>query len=134
MVCRIANLSFEHGNSNGSVYAYSLLGFLLRTRFGNHAAGFRFGTLALKLADQRGLDRFRARVCMNFAYCVNPWTRHIQTERPLLRRGLTAANETGDLTFAGYLYYCLITDLLASGDPLDQAQREAESGWNSWPG
>jgi PAS domain S-box-containing protein len=128
VVCRIANLSFEHGNSNGSVYAYSLLGFLLRTRFGNSVAGFRFGTLALKLADERGLDRFRARVCLNFAYCVNPWTRHIQTGRPLLRRGLTAAKESGDLTFAAYLYYCLVTDLLASGDPLDQVQREAESG------
>jgi predicted ATPase len=128
VVCRIANLSLEHGNSNGSVYAYSLLGFLLRTRFGNHAAGFRFGVLALTLAGERGLDRFRARVCLNFAYSVNPWTRHIQTGRPLLRRGLTEAKETGDLTFAAYFYYYLITDLLASGDPLDQVQREAESG------
>ena len=128
VVFRIANLAFEHGNSNGSVYAYSLLGFLLRTRFGDHAAGFSFGTLALELAGRRGLDRFRARVYLNFAYCVNPWTRHIKTGRPLLRRGLTAAHETGDLTFAAYLHYCLMTDLLASGDPLDEAQREAEHG------
>jgi len=52
VVCRIANMSLEKGNSNGSVYAYSLLGFLLRTRFGNHDAGFRFGRLALKLSDE----------------------------------------------------------------------------------
>ena len=128
VVCRIANLSFEYGNSNGSVYAYSLLGFLLRTRFGDYAAGFSFGKLALALAGERGLDRFRARVYLNFAYCVNPWTNHIRTGRTLLRRGLTAAHETGDLTFAAYLYYCLITDLLASGDPLEPTQHEAERG------
>jgi PAS domain S-box-containing protein len=128
VVCRIANVSLERGNCNGSVYAYSLLGFLLRTRFGNHAAGFSFGRLALKLSDETDLGRFRARVYLNFAYCVNPWTRHIRTGRSLLRRGLTGAYETGDLTFAAYLYYCLITDLLASGDPLDDVQREAEIG------
>ncbi len=128
VVCRIANVSLEKGNCNGSVYAYSLLGFLLRTRFGNHDAGFRFGRLALKLSDESDLGRFRARVYLNFAYCVNPWARHIRTGRSLLRRGLTGAYETGDLTFAAYLYYCLITDLLASGDPLDDVQREAEIG------
>jgi predicted ATPase/two-component sensor histidine kinase/GAF domain-containing protein len=128
VVCRITNLSLDHGNSNGSVYAYSLLGFLLRTRFSKDGAGFRFGKLALALTGERGLDRFRARVYLNFAYCVNPWTNHIRTGRTLLRRGLTAAQETGDLTFGAYLYYCLITDLLASGDPLEVAQREAETG------
>ncbi len=129
VACRIANLAFEGGNSNGSVYAYSLLGVLLQTRFGNRAAGFSFGMLALKLADQPGLDRFRARVYLNFAYAVNPWTRHIRTGRPLLRRGFDAAYQTGDLTFAAFLWYCLVTDLLASGDALDEAQREAESGF-----
>jgi PAS domain S-box-containing protein len=128
VVCRIANLSFEYGNSNGSVYAYSLLGFLLRTRFGNHAGGFQFGKLALDLAGRRELNRFRARVYLNFAYCVNPWSNNIRTGRALLRQGLTAAEESGDPTFAAYLHYCLMTDLIASGDPLDHVQREGESG------
>jgi PAS domain S-box-containing protein len=126
--CRVARLSINNGNSNGSVYAYVLLGVLGRARFGNHTGGFRFGQLALKLANEPGLDRFRARVYLNFAYAVNPWNRHIRTGRPLLRSGLTAADQTGDLTFAGFLYYCLITDLLASGDPLDEVQREVETG------
>ena len=128
VACQIATVSFKNGNSNGSVYAYALLGVLVRTRFGNHTGGFRFGLLALKLVNESGLDRFRARVYLNFAYAVNPWNRHIRTGRPLLRSGLAAAHQTGNLTFAAYLYYCLITDLLASGDPLDEAQREAETG------
>jgi len=73
VACRVAILSFKNGNSNGSVYAYALLGVLLRPRFGNHTGAFRFGTLALKLANEPGLDRFRARVYLNFAYATNPW-------------------------------------------------------------
>jgi PAS domain S-box-containing protein len=130
VVCRIANLSLEHGNSNGSVYAYSLLGFLLRTCFGNHEGGFQFGKLALDLAARPELNRYRARAYFNFAYTVNPWTNHIRTGRTLLRQALTAAEESGDLTFAAYSHYALMTDLLASGDPLDQVQQEGQSGLN----
>src|SRR4029077_18916905 len=128
VVGRIANLSFEHGNTNGSCYAYSLLGFILGSHFGNYQDGFRFGSLALNLAGQPGLSRFRARVNLNFAYCTNPWSKHIRTGRVLLRQGIIAALETGDLTFAAYTHYCLATDLLASGDALDITQQEIETG------
>ena len=46
----------------------------------------------------------------------------------LLRQGIIAALETGDLTFAAYTHYCLATDLLASGDALDITQQEVENG------
>jgi PAS domain S-box-containing protein len=128
VVGRITNLSFDHGNTDGSCYAYSLLGFIIGSHFGNYQDGFRFGRLALDLVDQPGLSRFRARVNLNFAYCTNPWSKHIRTGRGLLRQGITAALETGDLTFAAYTYYCLITDMLASGDSLDIVEREAQNG------
>ena len=51
-----------------------------------------------------------------------------ETGRDLLRRALETANQTGDLTFAAYCCAHLNTNLLAAGDPLDEAQGEAESG------
>lgn len=36
--------------------------------------------------------------------------------------------QDGDLTFAAYSWYQLITNLLATGDPLAEVQREAEAG------
>ena len=47
-VARAANLSLEHGNSDGSSLAYVLLGEILGPRFGNYDAAFRFGKLGLR--------------------------------------------------------------------------------------
>jgi PAS domain S-box-containing protein len=127
-VARMANLSLEHGNSDGSCLAYLYLGMILGPYFGNYQAGFRFGQLALDLVEKRGFRRFEARVFLGFGHLVIPWTRHLRTGRGLIRRAFETARETGDLTFAAYSYNTLITNRLASGDSLADVQREAESG------
>ena len=128
VICRMANLSLEHGNSDGSCIAYVWLGMLLGPHFGDYRAGFRFGKLGLDLVKQRGLRRFEARVYLDFGHRVIPWTQPIRTGRSLVRSAFDAANKLGDLTFAAYSCDNLITNLLASGDPLDDVQREAEAG------
>jgi tetratricopeptide (TPR) repeat protein len=65
---------------------------------------------------------------MSFGTIVMPWTKHIQTGRALVRRAFDTANKTGDLAFAAYSCHHLITNLLATGDPLNEVQREAENG------
>ena len=57
-----------------------------------------------------------------------PWTRHLRGCRDMLRRAFEAANRIGDLTYAAYCGNQLNTNLLAAGDPLAGAQREAEHG------
>jgi PAS domain S-box-containing protein len=128
VICRMANLSLEHGNSDGSCFAYVWLGMLLGPYFGDYRAAFRFGKLGLDLVEQRGLRRFEARVYLVFGHRVIPWTQPIRTGRSLVRRAFDAANRLGDLTFAAYSCDNLITNLLASGDPLGDVQREAEAG------
>ena len=128
LTCGTVKLSLEHGNGDGSCFAYAFLGMLLGPRFGNYGAGFRFGKLGLDLVEQRGLRRFEARVYLVFGNLVIPWTQPIRTGRSLVRRAFDAANRLGDLTFACYSRYNLITNLLASGDPLADVQREAEAG------
>src|SRR4030095_7472819 len=61
VICRMANLGLEHGNSDAACVAYVSLGMLLGPRFGNYRAGSRFGELGLDLVDQRGLRRFESR-------------------------------------------------------------------------
>ena len=128
VICRMANLSLEHGNSDGSCFAYVWLGMILGPHFGDYRAGFRFGRLGYDLVDKRGLHRFQARAYMSFGNLVMPWTRHVQTGRDLVRLAFDAANKIGDLTFAAYSCNNLNTNLLASGDPLGEVQREAENG------
>jgi predicted ATPase/signal transduction histidine kinase len=128
VICRVVNLSLEGGNCDGSCYAYVVLGLIAGERFGDYQAGFRFGRLGYDLVEQRGLKRFQARTYVIFGSVVLPWTRDVRLGRDLVRRAFEAANAIGDLTFAGYCCNHLNTNLLAAGDPLDEAQREAERG------
>src|SRR5438445_129006 len=128
VICRMANLSLEHGHSDGSCFAYVCLGMLLGHRFGNYRAGFSFGKLGLDLVEQRGLRRFEAGVDLNFGGCLLPWTQPIRSGRSLVRRAFDVATRLGDLTYAGYARSMPITHLLATGEPLGDVQREAEAG------
>src|SRR5258705_9958782 len=109
-------------------FAYVWLGMILGPHFGDYRDGFRFGRLGYDLVEKRGLRRYQARAFMSFGNLVMPWTKHIQAGRHLVRRAFDAANRIGDLTFAAYSCNNLNTNLLATGDPLADVQREAEHG------
>jgi PAS domain S-box-containing protein len=123
---RMARLSFEYGNSDGSCLGYVWLGGVLGSRFGDYQSGFRFGKLGVDLMENKGLNRFKPRVYLGFGSLVNFWTQPLQTGFALMRRAFDAAQEVGDLTYAAYACYDLIGQLLSSGDPLGEVQREAE--------
>jgi PAS domain S-box-containing protein len=128
VICRMVNLSLQHGNSDGSCFAYVWFAIIAGPRFSNYKAGARFGRLGYDLVEKRGLKRFQARTYMSFGNIVLPWTRHVKTGRDLVRRAFDAAYRVGDLTFAAYSRNHLITNFLAAGDPLAEVQREAEDG------
>ena len=128
VICRMVNLSLEHGNSDSSCFAYVRFAMIAGPRFGNYTDGFRVGRLGYELVEKRGLKRYQARTYMIFGDIVMPWTRHVRDGRELVRRAFDASNEAGDLTFAAYSCNHLITNLLAAGDQLVEVQREAEKG------
>jgi len=128
VVGRMATLSLEHGNSDGSCLAYAWLGGVLGTYFGDYQAGFRFGKLGLNLVEKHRLDRFSARVYLVFAVHVAHWTQQLKICRAFLRRAFQAAQDAGDLSYAAYACIDLITNRFATGDPLGEVEREAEDG------
>ncbi|HJX21926.1 MAG TPA: hypothetical protein VJ454_13110, partial [Steroidobacteraceae bacterium] len=127
VICRAVNLSLETGNCDGSCFAYVRLGMVAGSRFGDYHAAYRFGRLGHDLVERHGLKRFQGRTYMCFGGFVLPWTRHVRVGRDLLHRGLQAANKMGDLVYAACGHH-LTTNLLATGDPLVDVQREAENG------
>jgi PAS domain S-box-containing protein len=128
VVSQMATLSLEHGNCDGSCLAYAWLGGVLGTYFGEYQTGFRLGKLGLDLVEKHGLDRFRARVYLVFAVHVAHWTQPLETSLAFLRRAFQAALEAGDLSYAAYSCIDVITNRLATGDSLDEVEREAEHG------
>jgi PAS domain S-box-containing protein len=129
IACRVVNLSLERGNCDASCSAYVWLSMVAGPVFGDYRiAIYRFGQLGYDLVEGRGLTRFRARTYMDFGGSVLPWTRHVRAGRHLVRRAFEAANKIGDLTAASSSGNQLITNLLIAGDPLVEAEREAEYG------
>ena len=129
VVGRIARLSLAHGNSDASSLAYVRLATMLGRRFGDYAKGFRFGKLGFDLVEQHGLSRFKAAVYLNFAASVIPWTKHLSTGLELIRRSATAAEQTGNISYACYARTRLITQLLAQGSPLAETQRDVDEAY-----
>ncbi|MBN4747346.1 hypothetical protein HUS70_22450, partial [Pandoraea nosoerga] len=98
VICRMVNLSLEHGNSDASCLGYVWLGMILPPEFGEYALGYRFGQLGLNLAQRCTRDRFKARVYQVFGGYVMPWARPIRTARSLVQHAFEVVNRFGDLT------------------------------------
>jgi len=128
VICRMVNLSLEHGNSDAACFAYVWFAIIAGQRFGNYRDGFRFGRLGYELVEGHGLTRYQARTYMSFGNVVLPWAKHAVGGRQLIRRAFDVAYRRGDLTFAAYSCSQLITNFLAVGDPLTEVEPEAETG------
>jgi PAS domain S-box-containing protein len=128
VICHMVNLSLQHGNSDGSGFAYVWFGIVAATHFGNPQDGFRFGRVGYELTERRGLKRYQARTYMSFGNLVMPYVKRAREGRELVRRAFDAAYRMGDLTFAAYSCDQLITNFLVVGDHLREVQTEAENG------
>jgi PAS domain S-box-containing protein len=128
VMCRAVNLSLERGNSDGSCFAYVIVGMVAGARFGDYHTAFRLAQLGYDLVEQRGLKRFQARTYLNFAVQVLPWAKHVKDSRDLMCRAFAVANGIGDLIFAAYSRSGIIANLIAAGDPLSEVQREIDNG------
>jgi PAS domain S-box-containing protein len=128
IVSRMATLSLEYGNSDGSCLAYVWLGGVLGTHFGKYQGGYRFGRLGLDLVEKHGLDRYRARVYLVFAVHVAHWTQPLQISHAFLARAFEAAVIAGDLSYAAYSRIDVITNRVATGDSLIEVERVADQG------
>ncbi len=126
VICRMVNLSLEHGNSDASCFAYVWFAIVAGPCFGNYKDGFRFGRLGYELVENRGLKRYQARTYMCFGQIVMPWAKHARIGRDLIQRAFDIANRMGDLTFVAYCRDELISNFLTVGDPLAEVQSEAE--------
>ena len=126
-VCTAVSLGLERGHSDASCIAYVQLGTLAGPHFGQFDAGYRFGRLGCDLVERPGLQRFQARTFETFGF-VLPWTQHVRKGREFLFRGFDLASRIGEISYAGYACGQLNTNYLMAGDPLIQAQEQAERG------
>ncbi|MDB5764049.1 MAG: hypothetical protein JWQ21_3044, partial [Herminiimonas sp.] len=123
--CRMVNLSLQHGMSGAAAHAYGYFGFTLGPLFQRYRDGYRFTRLGCDLVEKHGFLAYRAKV-QDATGIAAFWTQPMATAIDFVRASLRAALETGDLTYACYAMYHIVTLLLLRNDPLDAVWRESE--------
>jgi PAS domain S-box-containing protein len=127
LVCRMVNLSMQHGTSGASAHAYGRLGTILGPAFHRYREGYRFAQLACDLVEKHRFIAYRAKVHHAMGW-VAQWTQPIATATDFNRAAFRAASERGDLTYACLSMSQFLTGLLLRNDPLDAVWRESERG------
>jgi predicted ATPase len=125
---RMASFSIEHGPGDASPGGYIVCGQIFGTGMGNYPVGYQFGKLACDLVDKLDAKTFKARVYASFGCQISLWTQHFRVGRRWLKQVFGLAQEVGDIEYASYYWIQLLTNSLALGLPLKQAQQVAEEG------
>jgi PAS domain S-box-containing protein len=127
LMCRMVNVSMQHGTSGVSANACGYLGFILGPVFHRYPEGYRFAKLACDLVEKHSFIASRAKVYTSMGL-VAVWTQPIASAIDFHRAAFRTAIETGDLTFACYNMTHVLAPLLMRNDPLDAVWRESERG------
>ncbi|MGO7091828.1 AAA family ATPase [Rhizobium leguminosarum] len=127
-ICHSVNISLERGHGDGSCVAYVFFSKIAGPQFNDYNAGYRFASLGYHLVENRGLERFRAPAYLWYAQFSLMWMKHVRESRDVIIRAFETATKSGDPTFAVYCCDNLNTNFLAAGDPLVEAERQADFG------
>jgi PAS domain S-box-containing protein len=128
LLCRMVNISLQHGTSGPSAHGYGRLGTILGPVFHRYRDAPRFAKLACDLVEKHGFIAYQAKAYLSMGI-VALWTQPITTAIDFNRAAFRTATETGDLTTACYSVARSVGMLLLRNDPLDAAVwRESERG------
>ncbi|MES0177962.1 AAA family ATPase [Mesorhizobium sp. M0025] len=127
IIIHMAALSLEYGNTEGSCLAYAVLGSVPSPYPDQAQAGYRVGKIALELVEKRGFHRSRGITHYGFTLFIAHWIQPLATCQELFQRAFESARAVGDLTIASFARVDLVTNLLATGHPLEEVEDEANS-------
>src|SRR6267154_1292549 len=124
-VCRMVNVSIQHGTSGASAHAYGFLGIVLGLAFHRYSDAYRFAKLGCDLVEKHSFVAYKAKAYVSMGI-VALWTQPIATAIDFNRMAFRTATETGDLTSACYGMFRSVSILLLRNDPLDAVWSESE--------
>ncbi len=123
---RAVNLTFVHGPSPYSAFAFVLYGGIHNALTGQYDVGYAFGKLAMALAQRFGNRAEECRTLEVYGVLVHHWKAPLRTGLPLLQEGFRAGVESGELAFAAFNLNSVLINALPAGLPLVDLLDEAE--------
>ncbi|WP_426295040.1 AAA family ATPase [Dyadobacter endophyticus] len=123
MVIKMVELSLRHGVAAESAITFATYGAIVNAVETNPAACYRYGNLALKLAEQAG-GVARERTLLVYNIVNRPWGQHINDSLEPLRKSYLTGIEMGDLEYCTYASNSYAFHLMLSGKNLHWVKHE----------
>ncbi|MBD2537065.1 serine/threonine protein kinase, partial [Nostoc flagelliforme FACHB-838] len=143
IACKMVSLSIEYGNAIWSPHNYAAYGLVLCGFVQNIELGYKFGKLALGLAERLNTKEGNAKALVLSSTHIMHWKVHLRNTIPMLADAYQDGVETGDFETAGYAAYDVCYNSFFAGEELtqleqktafysksiDQIRRESPSNW-----
>uniref|UniRef100_UPI00374D7196 diguanylate cyclase n=1 Tax=Undibacterium sp. TaxID=1914977 RepID=UPI00374D7196 len=126
MLLSMTRLSLLHGNSDFTSAAYVGYASFVAVREGNDESNYRFGAMALELANRRSDLKTRALTCLMFATLINHWSRPLSVSDTLYDDAFGYALDSGDFVNVGVVAAVRATDRLILGQYLPDLLQATE--------
>lgn len=92
LLCKQVQGAIRYGNAPGSVFLYAAFGVLLCSRLGGDIkAGYRFGAVALALAEKRNTLEYQGQAIHAVSCYINHWKAPLRQTLDLARKGYRSA-------------------------------------------
>eukprot|EP00978_Attheya_sp_CCMP212_P028670 scaffold99653_cov64-Attheya_sp.AAC.1 len=121
---RAVRLSLKFGLCNETANAFAAYGLILGTGLGKYKNGYRFGQLALTLAEKHKTSECIAYVHFLVYSSINPWVMHLKNTIDPLKYSQLAGMEAGTVEFACYLANAMCINSFINGDLLTTVERD----------
>ncbi|BAY59508.1 serine/threonine protein kinase and signal transduction histidine kinase with GAF and PAS/PAC sensor (plasmid) [Leptolyngbya boryana NIES-2135] len=118
------NLSIAYGNTTWSAQGYVVYGIVLCGIVQEIETGYKFGKLALSLAEQVNVKEIKTKIFTAFAASVMHWKEHLKETLPILLESYQSAMETGNFEHVGYCGFHIPEHLYFIGRELTELERE----------
>nr|WP_199317134.1 hypothetical protein [Chroococcidiopsis sp. [FACHB-1243]] len=124
IACKMVNLSINYGNATWSLLSYANYGLVLCGVVQDIELGYKFGELALGLAERLNTKKGNAKALMIISAFVMHWKVHFRKAIPMLVDAYQNGVETGDFEFAGYAAYSACYFSFLVGESLTQLEQK----------
>jgi PAS domain S-box-containing protein len=124
IACKMVNLSINYGNATWSPLSYAGYGFVLCGVVQDIELGYKFGQLALSLAERLNTKKGKVKALHIFSYHVMQWKVHLKETIPQLVEAYQEGVETGDFEIASYVAYTVCHHSFFVGEELTQLEQK----------